>query len=61
MINDIKNAKPEDMDEILNTVLTRYREIYTDWDIIVFTLYKKEDRDQQIDLTIRMLENLKQK
>ena len=58
MINDIKNAKPEDMDEILNTVLNRYREIYTDWDMTVISLDRRESRETQIRRIRELLDNL---
>ena len=60
MIERIKNAKPEEIQEILMAVLARYRELYPGWDINVLSLEKSEDRNEQLDRTIQLLEKMKE-
>lgn len=59
MINRIKNAKPEEMEEIVQAVLTRYRELYPDWEIMFLSLDKKENKNDQIDNIIALLNKRK--
>ena len=59
MINRIKNAKPEEMEEIVQAVLARYRELYPDWEILFLSLDKKENKNDQIDNIIALLNKRK--
>ena len=59
MIDQIINAKPEEMEEIVQAVLTRYRELYPDWEIIFLSLDKKENKNDQIDNIIALLNKRK--
>ena len=59
MINRIKNAKPEEMEEIVQAVLARYRELYPDWEIMFLSLDKKENKNDQLDSIIALLNKRK--
>jgi len=59
MLQEIKNAKPEEMEDILQAVMERYRQIYPDWEIMFLSLDKKENRNAQIDAVIKLLEQMK--
>ena len=61
MIEAIQNAKPEEMDEILQAVRIRYRELFPQWELMILSVDRKEDRNQQLDTMIGFLQNLKQK
>ena len=61
MIEAIQNAKPEEMDEILQAVRSRYRELFPQWELITVSLENNKDRNQQLDNMIGLLQNLKQK
>ena len=58
MLEKIKNAAPEELDQILQAVLARYREVYPDWDMTVISLDRREDRDQQIRKIREFLDRL---
>ena len=57
MINRIKNAKPE---EIVQAVLARYRELHPDWEIMFLSLDKKDNKNDQIDNIIALLNKMRQ-
>ena len=59
MIHYIKNAKPEEMEEILQAVLTRYRELHPDWEIMLLSLDKRENKNDQLDRIITLLNNMR--
>ena len=61
MIEKIKKAKPEALNDILLAVLERYREVFPDWEIIIVSLEKAVDKNEQLDRTIKLLENMKEK
>ena len=56
----IENAKPEELDELLQAVLKRYREVYPDWEIITVSLEKAVDKNEQLDRIIQLLEKWKE-
>ena len=58
MIDYIKTAKPEELDQILQAVLSRYREVYPDWDITLISLDRRESRETQIRRIRELLDNL---
>ena len=59
MIDYIKTAKPEELDQILQAVLARYREVHPDWEIMFLSLDKKENKKKQIDSIIALLNQIK--
>ena len=56
----IENAKPEELDELLQAVLKRYREVYPDWEIITVSLEKAVEKNEQLDRIIQLLEKWKE-
>ena len=61
MIDQIKKAKPEELNDILLAVMARYREVYPDWELITVSLEKAVDKNEQLDRMIGLLENMKEK
>ena len=61
MIDQIKKAKPEELNDILLAVMTRYREVYPDWEVMTVSLEKAGDKNEQLDRMIGLLENMKEK
>ena len=61
ILHEISRAKPEELDELLQAVLKRYREVYPDWEIITVSLEKAVDKNEQLDRIIALLENMKEK
>ena len=53
--------KQEEVDILLTAVLARYGELYPDWEISTISIRRAEDRAEQIDRTIRMLQRMKNK
>ena len=61
MIDQIKQAKPEELNDILLAVMERYRDVYPDWELITISLEKAVDNNSQLDQIIAMLEAMKEK
>lgn len=60
MLNMIKNAKPEEMNDILLAVRERYQELFPDWEVIIISLEKAVDKNEQLDRMIALMERLKE-
>ena len=60
MIEQIKKAKPEELNDILQAVLARYREVFPGWELITISLEKSVDKNEQLDQIIAMLEIMKE-
>ena len=60
LLQRIREAKTEDIQDILQAVLERYRELYPDWDISILSLDKREDRNEQLERTVALLEKMKE-
>ena len=56
----IKNAEPEELEDILKALLERYREVYPDWEMTVISLEKAADKKEQLDRMIQLLEKMKE-
>ena len=61
MIQQIKQAKAEELNDILLAVTERYKEVYTDWEMIIISLEKTVDKNAQLEQMIAVLENMKEK
>ena len=61
MIQQIKQAKAEELNDILLAVTERYKEVYPDWEMITISLEKTVDKNAQLDQMIAVLENMKEK
>ena len=61
MIDQIKQTKPEELNDILLAVMERYREVYPDWELITISLEKAVDKNEQLDRIISMLDKMKEK
>ncbi len=49
----------EEARELLDAILSRYSQLYPDWDIGTISVQKSRNRNQQLDETIRILQSLK--
>ena len=61
MIQQIKQAKAEELNDILLAVTERYKEVYPDWEIITLSLEKAVDKNEQLDRVIDLQEHMKEK
>ena len=60
MVDQIKKAKPEELNDILLAVLARYREVFPDWEVMTVSLEKSVDKNEQLDRIIATLETMKE-
>ena len=58
-IRKIKKAKPAQLDEIQQAVISRYAELYPDWEITTVSVEKTSDHTEQLDQMIASLESMK--
>ena len=56
----ISRLESEEIQEFLDALLARYRELYPDWDINIISLEKKRSRNDQLDEMITLLESMKE-
>ena len=59
-IDYIKNMNPEEIDLTMNALISRKREIYTDWEILYMAIPKEnpKERAQTIQYIIEMLQKM---
>ena len=60
MLEIIKNIKPEEMSDVLMAVQRRFHELYPDWELIITTLEKNVDKNEQLDRIIALTEKMKE-
>ena len=58
-IEKIEKANGEELDIILKAVLLRYRVLYPDWELSTVSVLKSEDRNEQLDRMILLLQKMK--
>lgn len=56
----IQNATALEINDMLQAVLERYRELYPNWDISTISIEKAVDKNQQLDQIIALIEKLKE-
>ena len=59
LIEEIEKANGKEMDKILKAVLSRFFVLYPDWELCTVSILKSEDRDEQLDRMITVLEKMK--
>ena len=59
LLDAIKKANGEELDGILKAVLSRYNELYPQWEISTISILKCEDRNEQLDRMIQVLQKMK--
>ena len=57
----ISAAGREEIAAILDHVLFCYKQLYPQWEVSVVSIDKREDRNEQLNSIIAMLENMKEK
>lgn len=55
----IDNLERDEIADILDAVLFQYKVLYPEWDISLITVDKREDKNEQLDRVIQMLQNMK--
>lgn len=59
LLERIKTAESEEINDLVTAVLARYRELFPDWDISIVSIEKNGDRNEQLDSIITLIEKLK--
>ena len=59
LIREIERADAERLDKILKAATKRFDELFSDKELNIIILPKRADRNEQTDLTIKFLENMK--
>ena len=59
LLEQIADIGENEIGDLLTAVLKRYGELFPEWEICTLSLYKDEERDEQIDRIIEMLEKMK--
>jgi hypothetical protein len=59
IINEIGQMGAEQIGDVLQAALDRYKELYPQWEMSLLSMNKAEDRNEQLDNIIRMLERMK--
>ena len=55
----IAQADSSIISDLLEAVLSRYKELNSEWEISILSLEKSTDKNEQINRTIALLQNLK--
>ena len=61
LLERIKTVKSEEINDLVTAVLARYRELFPDWDINIISIERKDNKNEQLDAIIAMIEKLKDK
>lgn len=59
LLRQIAQVKESEIADVLLTVLRRYGELFPDWEVSTISINKYENRNEQIDQIIQMLEKMK--
>ena len=57
--SEIEQLSAEEINPVLNAGLQRYAELFPGWEICTLSIEKHEDRSEQIDRMIQVMEKLK--
>ena len=57
----INAAKKEEIADILDYVLFRYKELYPQWKLSLISIERAVDKNKQLDKMIEILQNMKEK
>ena len=60
IIAQINQVSQEEIQDVMQAVLARYRQLYPQWDISVLSIEKGESRNDQLDRTIELLNKMKE-
>ena len=59
LLEQIALVKENEIGDVLSAVLRRYGVLFPEWEISTVSVNKSEDRSEQIDRIIEMLEKMK--
>ena len=56
---EIARADGNKIEEILNALLHRYAELFPDWEVSTISLQRSQDKNEQHDRIIGVMQNMK--
>lgn len=59
LMTEIKIVTEDEIEAVLQAVLRRYNELFPDWEVSAISLQRSQDRNEQLDRNIALLEKLK--
>ena len=59
ILEKIESLSSAEIVDAMDAAIRRYQQLFPEWEITVFSLHRKEDRNAQIDECIQLLEKLK--
>ena len=59
LVGEIAKAEDTEIEKLLKAVRDRYAVLYPDWEVCTFFLQKSQDRNEQIDRIIAIMQNFK--
>ena len=59
LLEEIARTDGVEIEKVLRAVLDRYAVLYPDWDVTTFSLQKSDDRNEQIDRIIAIMQSFK--
>ena len=59
IFQEIDRLTASEINAVVDAVLAKYQELFPDWEIATFSIFKKDDREDQIDRLIQLLKELK--
>ena len=59
LLEKIKRLESEGIQDVLQALVERHRQLYPDWEINIMSLEKKRSRNDQLDEMITLLESMK--
>lgn len=59
LIKQVLNATADEMSDLSFAVKKRYSELFPDWEIIIISIEKNRDHNEQIDHMIQRLEGIR--
>lgn len=54
----IHNCGEEEINDVINALISRHAELYPDWELVIFSLDKTQDRNNQIDRAAALMKKL---
>ena len=59
LLEEIAKVDGMEIEKILHAVRRRYAVLFPDWEVIMISIEKSVDRNEQLDSMITMLQNIK--
>ncbi len=58
LVQKIAQVDELEVDDVLNAVRQRYTGLFPDWELILISLQKSADKNEQLDKIIGLLQNM---